>query len=484
LFKNLFKKHVKEGLLMAVSGTKEARLPSLIGALTVVMLDFAVILTGIIYFGLDPHIPIFIASIISVVYGFSLGYKWDIIETAIFQAISSALLPMFIILTIGMVIGTWVACGTVPYLIYWGLKLISPGWFLVTGAVMCVILSVSTGSSWTTMGTVGIALMGVGAGMGIPPQITAGMVVSGAFFGDKQSPLSDSTNFAAAVAGAPLYEHVSSMLYTTLPSLLISLVLYGVIGRRFATQAVDAEGIRVISEGLASAYNFNVFLIVPLIVLVTLIVRKVPALVGMSIAALLGMVWAMIFQDLSFGEAMKVMHAGNVGHTGVQVVDSLLTRGGFYSMLWTISLMFFSLAMAGVLESTGILTVVLKSLSGYMKTAFGAVTVTVWSAWILNFLAADPYLAMLLPAKTYGPVFDDLNLDRKVLSRTLEDGGTLICPMVPWGTSGVFSATVLGVATLSYAPYYFLGLLNPFVAMVVAKINRWGMFYKENKEIK
>ena len=468
---------------MTYPATKEGRAPSFGGAMLIVGLDFAVILTGIIGFDLDPHIPIFLACVLSVVYAYYLGYRWELVETAIFKAISSALLPMVIILTIGMVIGSWVACGTVPYLIYWGLKLLSPQWFLVAGSIMCVILSVCTGSSWTTVGTVGIALMGIGAGMGIPAPITAGMVITGGFFGDKQSPLSDSTNFAAAVAETPLYSHVRSMLYTTFPSLILSIILYGVIGLKYADNTIDPSGIKAIADGLSGAYNFNIMLVIPPIILVTLILMKIPALIGMSIAALMGMIWSMVFQDLSFGAAMKVLQIGNVAHTGVEVVDKLLSRGGFNSMLWTISLMFFSLGMAGILETSGIFGVVLEKLSRMTKSAFGVISTTIWSAWILNFLAADPYLAMLLPARTFGPVFDTLRLDRKVLSRSLEDGGTLICPMVPWGTSGVFCATVTGVATLAYTPFYFLGLLNPFVSMIIAKIGRWGIFYTDEESV-
>jgi len=460
----------------------KGRKPTFAESIIVIAIAFAACFGGIVGFGADPHVPLFITTVICVIFGFYLGYDWQTLEEGIFNGIKSALLPMLIIMCIGMVVGGWIACGTVPYLIYWGLQLLSPRWFLTTGVIMCCIMSMCTGSSWTTAGTLGIALMGVGEGLGIPAPITAGAIVTGAFYGDKQSPLSDSTNFAPAVAETTLYEHVNSMLYTTTPALLISLVLYTILGFKYGSGTIDQGNIQMILSTLRDNFNLNIGLVIPLIILIILIAKKVPALIGMSIAALLGLIFAVLFQGISLGEALKILHYGYVGNTGVEFVDKLLTRGGLNSMMWTISLMFVSLAMAGVLEKVGALAVVLEKFANLVASVFGVITTTLWSTFILNFFAADPYLAMLIPAKTFGPAFDKLGLDRKVLSRTLEDTGTLGCPLVPWGTSGVYMAATLGVATLSYAPYYFLGIINPFVSMACAAIG-FGIFYKNKPQV-
>lgn len=466
--------------------TKKARVlrkPTFGEALVPIILSVIVLLVCIVGLGTDPHVPLFLACVICAVFAFYLGSDWKTIEEGIFRGIQSALLPMVIILLIGMTVGGWIAAGTVPYIIYWGLKLINPTWFLLTTCLMCCIMSMCLGSSWTTAGTLGVALMGVGYGLGIPPAMTAGAVVSGSFFGDKQSPLSDSTNFAPAVAGTTLFEHINSMIYSTGPAIVISLIIYGVLGLRFRGGQVDTENINLILNTLESNFNLNIGLLIPLIVLIVLIVKKVPAIASMSIAALLGLIFAITFQGSSFGQAIKYLHYGYVGTTGIGVVDKLLSRGGLHSMLWTISLMFVSLAMAGILEKTGALEAILDKLRSLTKSVFGLITTTLFSVLTLNFFAADPYLAMLLPAKTFGKSFDEKGIDRKVLSRTLEDTGTLGCPMVPWGTSGVFMATTLGVATLSYLPYYFLGLVTPIVSMILAATGI-GIFYTDKNKKK
>lgn len=447
----------------------------------VLIVSFATCLIGIVGFNVDPHIPLVISTGICVIYAFYLGRPWEIIEKGIFDSIKSALLPMLIILFIGMVVGGWIACGTVPYLIYWGLKLLSPQWFLLSSVIMCSIMSMSIGSSWTTLGTLGVALMGVGQGLGIPAPMTAGAVASGAFYGDKQSPLSDTTNFAPAVSGTTLYEHVRSMLYTTTPTMVISCIIFTFLGFKYGSGEFDTANINVILTTLEKNFTLNIFMILPLILLVIMILKKVPALLAMGIAALIGLIFAMIFQGDSLGQAIGYLHYGYKGSTGVDVVDKLLTRGGLHSMLWTISLMFISLAMAGVLQVTGALLVILEKCVLLIKTRFGLVTTTLWSGFFLNYFAADIYLAMLLPAKVFGPAFDEKNLDRKVLSRTIEDAGTIVAPLVPWGTGGVYTAATLGISTLSYAPFYLLGILNPFVSMTCAAIG-FGMFKAVKKK--
>lgn len=450
-------------------------------AVLMVFLAVVILLVSIVVFKADAQIPLFLASCLVTIYAFFLGYKWQDIETSIFDSIKTALLPMIIIMIIGVTVGTWMACGTVPYLIYWGLQLINPTWFLLTGCIMCSVMSLCTGSSWTTAGTIGVALMGVGLGMGMPPAMTAGAIVSGSFFGDKLSPLSDSTNFAAAVAGTGLFDHVNSMLWTTIPALLLSYIGYGAIGLGYAGKTIDSEGVRLMLDGLNQTFNLNIGLLIPLILLLVLIIKKVPAIISISIAALAGAIVGIVFQGIGISDMLRYMLSGFVGDTGIADVDRLLTRGGLNSMLGTISIMFMSLSLAGILDRTGCLEAAFSKLANVVKSVVGLIVTCEISSLVLNFLAADPYLPMLMTSKIFGASYDEKGIDRKVLSRTLEDTGTLGCPMVPWGTSGVYMSATLGVAVFSYLPYYFLGLLTPIVAVVLAATGI-GIFYKDGKK--
>lgn len=451
------------------------RKPNFIEAISTLLITFSVILIGIVFLKVDAHIPLFVGTLICIGFAFYLKFPWSDIEKGIFSGIKSAILPMLLIMFIGLVISGWIASGTVPYLIYWGLKVLSPSWFLTSACVICCIMSMSIGSSWTTIGTLGVALMGVGSGLGVPVAMTAGAVATGAFFGDKQSPLSDTTNFAPAVCGTNLYEHIRSMLYTTAPTLFIALVIYTFLGFKYSSGAFDRTGMDLIITTIENSYNLTPLLLIPLVVLVIMIVKKVPALLAMMTAAVLGLIFAMLFQGVSLAGSMKVLHYGFVSETGVDVVDKLLSRGGLHSMMWTISLIFIALSLAGVLQKTGTLSVVLEKIAGLVKNAFGLIATTIWATAAMNFLTGEVFMPMLLSARVFLPAFDKQKLHRKVLSRSIEDGGTIIAPMVPWGMCGVFTAVTLGVPTLEYLPFYFLGLLNPFVSMGIAAIG-FGVF--------
>lgn len=450
---------------------KEPRTPTFGVSAGLIFVIFAIILTGITFFKVDPHMPLVLATIVVAAFSLFLGYNWEEIEKDMFETVASALQPMFIILIIGMVVGGWIASGTVPYMIYWGIKLLSPKWFLLSSVIMCSIMSMSLGSSWTTIGTIGVALMGVGAGLGIPAPMTAGAILTGAFFGDKQSPLSDTTNFAPAVAGSNLYAHVRSMLWSTVPGLGLSMVAFTFLGFKYTNGQIDPERLNQILAVLQDTFNLNAALLIPLVILVVMIIKKVPAVMAMGIASVMGLIFAMIFQGASFGEALSFLHYGFKSNSGVAVVDKLLSRGGLHSMLWTVSLMMIALSMVGVLERTGVLRVILAKLSKVVNSGFGLITATLLSCIGFSCVAPEANMAMVLPGKMYGPAYDRLGIDRSVLSRTLEDGTTLVAPMIPWHTGAVYSAATLGVATLSYVPFYFLGLITPIVCIAMAAFN-------------
>ena len=452
-----------------------------LGASLLMLLVCVIILSvAIIGLGQDVQVPLALCTGAMLIYAsFYLRIKWADSAKAMVDSIATALEVMMIILLIGATIGTWIASGTVPIIIVYGLHVFSPKFFLVSILIICSILSVVTGSSWTTMGTVGIAFMAVGDGLGLNPAITAGCIACGAFFGDKISPMSDSTNYAAAVAKTDLYKHVFSMIYTTGPALVVSAIIFTVMGLSHGGSG-DSEVISEMINGLNGAYNMSPVLLVPLLIMIVLIILKVPAIACMLICALTGVAFAMIFQGASLAGALGNFMSGFVGNTGVANVDRLLTRGGMSSMYGTLGIMIWSLALAGMLARCGVVRCLMQKAEKFTSNRVGLIVTHVISGFALSFVAADPYMAMVLPAEAFGEKYDELGLDRSVCSRTCEDSGTLVCPMVPWGTSGVYTAATLGVATTAYLPYYLMGFLTPLFSILCA-ISGFGMI-KAKKE--
>lgn len=449
----------------------------------IMFLICVVILSGtIIGLGQDVQIPLMLCCGVLLIYGiYGLKIKFTELTKSMVESVKTAIEVMLIILLIGGVVGTWVASGTVPIIIVYGLKIFSPKFFLPSICIICCIMSVVTGSSWTTMGTVGVAFMGVGLGLGVNPAITAGCIACGAFFGDKISPMSDSTNYAAAVAETDLYKHVRSMLYTTGPAIIVSLIIFTIIG--MGHEGGDTSTIKAIIDGLSSAYNLNPALLIPLLIMIILIVIKVPALPCIGICSLLGIIFGMIFQRHTLAQGLGFLMSGYVGNTGLQEIDRIITRGGMTSMYGTIGIMLWSLSMAGLFIRTGMIDAIMEKLRKATKSRVGLIMTHLLSGYVLSFVAADPYLAMIIPARAFGTKYDEMRIDRSVTSRTCEDSGTLVCPMVPWGTSGVYTATTLGVATTAYLPYYLMGYINP-IFVVICAISGWGIIKAaDNKAI-
>lgn len=460
---------------------KVERMITLPEAISIMVLFLVMLVFCLVVWGISPHIPLIMAVGVLVIYAIAgLHIPWEDLRQAMFDSVLSGLECMIIILFIGGTIGSWIASGTVPMIVAYGLKLFSPRFFLVSVLVISSVMSILTGSSWATIGTVGIAFMGVSHGLGINPAITAACIACGAFFGDKQSPVSDTTNFAAAIARTDLYSHVRSMLYTTGPAWLVSAAIFTVIGLKNSNN-VDTAGIQAISDGLEQSFNFNPILILPLVIMILMIVFKVPAFCVMIVAMAMGMFNTVVFQKTSIAQAATYAYTGYVSKSGNEILDTLLTRGGVSSMYYTIGLMLFSFLMAGLLSRTGVLNSIVTKLSRLTKSRVGLVGTTVFSTILFNFLAADPYLAMLLSGRAYEDRFDEVGIARPVLSRSLEDGGTLICPMVPWGSSGTYVATTLGVATISYLPFYFIGFITPIFSLLCAAFEI-GFFKNKSKK--
>jgi len=446
--------------------TKMKKQATLGHALIPMLFIIAALIFTMQFWGGDPHLPILFSAVVAAfVAVFGLGFTWKELEDGIIETIKMSTQALLIVMIIGMIIGTWILGGIVPTMIYYGLKLLSPSIFLVAAVLLCCVVSLATGSSWTTAGTVGIALVGVGVGLGMNPGLVAGAIISGAYFGDKMSPLSDTTNLAPAMAGSTLFEHIRHMTYTTGPSLIISLIIYGIIGMKFANNDLDTTAINEILTGMEANFNISIVLFAAPLLVILMVIFKAPAIPGLLGGAVLGAVFAFVFQGADMSSIIEAMHYGYASESGIVVIDDLLSRGGLDSMMWTLSLILCAMSFGGVMERSGMLEAIARSI---LKLAHGTgslVVATIVTVIGMNLMAGDQYLSIVIPGRMYKKIYEERGLHPKNLSRILEDAGTLTSPLVPWNTCGIFMAGTLGVATLAYLPYAYLNLINPLVSI-------------------
>jgi NhaC family Na+:H+ antiporter len=413
----------------------------------------------------DPHIAIIIAAAVAAAVAVFHGHPWKEIQDGMVHGITLAMGAVLILMIVGMMIGTWIQGGIVPTMIFYGLKVLSPGLFLVATLIICSIVSLGTGSSWSTAGTVGVALIGVGRGLGIPVAMVAGAIVSGAYFGDKMSPLSDTTNLAPAVAGTDLFSHIRHMVYTTVPGYVLSLILYGVIGAQFAGGIIDSQNIQTILTTLKSNFFIHPILLLPPVLVIIMVIKKVPPLPALLGGTILGGIFAMAAQSQSLAGVIQAAKSGFVSETGVAMVDDLLTRGGLDYMMNTVALIICALSFGGIMEKTGMLDSLARALLKRVRTTGSLVATTVLSCLGMNIIASDQYMAIVIPGRMYKRAFDERGLHPKNLSRALEDSGTLTSPLIPWNSCGAFMGATLGVNPLVYLPFAFLNLANPIVSI-------------------
>lgn len=459
--------------------------PSLLDALLpvislILLLALAVYLFGSDAVGGPTQIVLIIGAAIASIIAIKNGHRWADVQQAMVDGIGTAMGAILILLSVGALIGAWVISGTVPSLIYYGLELLDPHYFFAATCLICSIASLATGSSWTTAATLGVALIGVAMGLGLSPAIAAGAVVSGSYFGDKMSPLSDTTNLAPAVAGSELFDHIRHMVWTTGPSFVIATILFLVVGFGVESDA-DAGSLQALQETLAGSFNLSLWTLVPLVVVLWLAVRKAPPLPTILAGTLLGGVLAVILQpevvltfaaspDLATPLALAkgvwlALANGYASATGVVEVDELLSGGGMSSMLGTIWLILAALAFGAVMEHAGLLLRLIQSTLKAAKSTGSLVAATIVSCIGMNVVAADQYISIVLPGKMYKAEFERRGLEAKNLSRILEDAGTLTSPLVPWNTCGAYMAATLGVGTVAYLPFAFLNLINPLISM-------------------
>lgn len=441
------------------------RKPSFMYALTMLVIAIAVISIGILAFDAPIQILMFISILVLIPFMMGLGFTYKQVEKSMIKSMSRALQPVLILLTVGILIGAWISSGTVPTLIYFGIEAISPQYFLVTSLLFCSLVSVATGTSWGTIGTAGIAMMGVGSALGIPMGITAGAIISGAYFGDKISPLSDSTNLAPTVTGGELFTHIKHMLWTTIPAYIITAVIFTIIGLQYNPSNVDAASVNQLVGYLNENFHLGFIPLLPIVVLVSLLMLKKPAIPSIFIGAAVGGVIAVFYQGFSFTETITVFYNGYSVESGIEIVDSLLQRGGLSSMLGLVALFLFALGLGGMLAESGVLEALIASFANKIQHTGVLTFVTIMVSYATLAIGGSIYFSSVMGGTLMRPIFERLNLKPENLSRILEDTGTQGGALVPWTGSGIYTASTLGVATLAYLPFCFLALITPLVSL-------------------
>lgn len=428
------------------------------------------------------QIALLMAAAVAHIIGLYRGLNWKELEEATVEAISRAMGALMILFAVGSLIGSWMLSGTAPAMIYYGLAILDPAWFFPASMLICAMVATSIGSSWTTAGTVGLALVGIAQLMGLNTAMAAGAVISGSYFGDKLSPLSDTTNLAPAMVGTDLFTHIQHMLWTTIPSAIIALILFTILGWGGAQEAGSAEAMEITREALENTFNLGFPVFIPLILLVTLALKKVPAYPAIGMGALAGIVVALTYQtegvitfvgdtqglsqtSVLFKGAWQALFSGYSADTGISDLDNLLSRGGMASMVTTVWLIITAMTFGASMERSGLLQMITGALLKGVKGTGSLIATTVFTAFGLNIFASDQYMAIVLPGRMFRLEFEKHGLAPQNLSRTLEDAGTMTSALIPWNTCGAFMSAALGVPTLAYLPYAFLNILNPLIAI-------------------
>lgn len=480
--------------------SKKSRKPSLVESLIPIVFLVVLLSINVTFFGdaaLDGsnQIVLILSAAVAGVIATRIGITWKTLQNGVMHSINSAMPSILILLLIGSLAGAWMISGIVPAMVYYGLKVLNPTILLFAACVVCALVSLATGSSWTTIATVGLALIGIGKALGMGEGIIAGAIISGAYFGDKMSPLSDTTNLAPAMAGTDLFTHIRYMTITTVPSLTITLILFLIIGFNYGSEN-EIHDIEPILEALSSSFNINLWLFIVPVVVVVLIVKKVPAIPSLLAGSLLGILFALIFQPHIFQEisgitdsplkstyvaSMKTLYTNVHVETGNTIVDDLLSTSGMSGMLGTIWLILSAMIFGGIMDAGGMLKRITEVIINMINSTGSLVASTAASCVFFNITASDQYLAIVVPGKMFEKIYKERGLAPENLSRTLEDSGTVTSVLIPWNTCGAAQSNVLGVATFTYLPYCFFNIISPLMTIFFAYAGIKIARLRENK---
>jgi len=432
----------------------------------------AILAVSIIVFDVSIHVPMILGVAFAALMSLRLGYKYKDLEKGMFKGVLMAMQAILILIVVGTLIGIWILAGVVPTMIYYGLAILNPQFFLITALLICSITSLSTGTSWGTAGTVGVAFMGIAAGLGIPLPVAAGAVISGAYFGDKISPLSDTTNLSASIAGTDVITHIKWMIRQTSVAFILAIVFFLIMGFVYGTN-VDTQGADYLRYGLAENFNINPVLFLPPVAVIVAIAFKVPALPGIFIGVILGGIMGMIFQGADFGSIMQVGYSGFTANTGSEHLNTLLTRGGMARMFYSISLTIIAMCFGGIMDMSKQLDVVVeKMMQLFVRGKTSLASTAVASTVLSNVVMPEQYISVILPNRMFSKAYRDRGYHPKMLASAVDGTGTLTSALIPWNTCGIFMFSILGVSAIQYAPYAIFNWSVPLIVIIMTALGK------------
>ncbi|MGX7067337.1 putative tyrosine permease (NhaC family) [Vagococcus fluvialis] len=454
--------------------------PSLLEASIVLGLIILSISVGVIGLHLSPNITILFAISVSIFYMIIRKMPLEMVNNGIVSGLKPGIIPIFIFLLVGALIAVWIQAGIIPTLMVVGFKIISVKWFVPSVFLVCAIVGSAVGSAFTVMSTIGIAFFGIGTTLGLNPALIVGAIVSGSVFGDKMSPLSESTNLASAIVGADLFKHIKHLMWSTVPAFIVSLILFAVLGLNNTN--ADLSEIDTVINVLEGNFSISFWSLIPIALMLICAWKKIPAIITILLNVIVAVIM-IIIQDPSakIANIATVVESGFISETGNTQIDLLLSRGGISSMMPTVVLIILTLSLGGILMEMGLITTVINSLVKRLNATWQLIVVTLLSSIGVNIFIGEQFLSVILPGNAFKEAFKEKNIDPVVLSRTLEDGGTVINYLIPWGIAGSFVASTFGVPTLVYLPFAFFSLLSPVFSIISAVTGIGVLYTEENK---
>jgi NhaC family Na+:H+ antiporter len=448
-----------------MSNKKEKREPTFGIALAFLIIMGIFLGVGYGVYHIRAQVVLLGSALITGCLGLYFRYSWQEMEKGIVDSIHKAMPALLIMLCVGVLIGSWIACGTIPMIIYYGLKLISPQYFLLTACFVCSITSLATGTSWGTIGTLGVAFIGIALGFGIPAGPAAGAIVSGAYFGDKMSPFSDVTNLAPVVARSNLFDHIKHMLWSCIPAWLIGLFVYFLVGLRYDTKLAQPEKLMMIMKTIRENFHFHILLLMPMFIIFYFALKKKPTIPGMLLSSLLAAILAAVFQKASLTEIASAINSGYQSSTGVAEVDRLISRGGMMSMMETLLVAFAAFSFGGIMQRIGLLSIILNRVMRFVRQTWSLVLTTICSSIVSALITGNSYLSMIIPGELLSPIYRQKGLAAKNLSRIIEESGAIVVPLIPWSMAGVYVTGTIGVPVLQYVPW---AIMNYAAVIILA----------------
>ncbi|AOV07050.1 Na+/H+ antiporter NhaC [Sporosarcina ureilytica] len=456
--------------------TKSVITPTFMEAFLLVLVIVGTISISLVKFDAVPHIPILLSVLLLIIYGLVKKVTYKVVESGLVEGAGAGMAAVFLFFFIGILVSSWIMSGTIPTLIYAGFNIVTPTYFFAIVFIVTAIVGMSVGSSLTTVATIGVAFIGMATVLDVSLPIAAGAIVSGAFFGDKMSPLSDTTNLASSIVGVDLFEHIRNMGWTTIPAFLITLIIFGFLSPNVTS--VDVEKITSFQDGLIQTGMIHWYTIIPIIVLFGLTMLKIPAMMTLAASSFSAILITYFHHTYSVGEVFSIMFGGFLSETGIEEIDALLTRGGMESMMFTVSLVLLALSMGGLLFKLGIVQCLLAKVESVLRKVSSVIAASALTAISINILIGEQYLSILLTGQAFQNQYEKVGLAGKNLSRVMEDAGTVVNPLVPWSVCGIFITKMLGVSTLDYLPFAFFCLLSPILTVLFGYLGKTLTFQK------